>query len=160
MVLRLQAPSSKRPYSQSLRVNANGYTLEFSEQTGESASPFATTLPWVHSVEHGIIYGWTGNPLYLPDGFVICDGTNGTPDLRDRFIVGALNTYGVGEKNGVTVHVHSFTSDLHAHFLEAGTNIAAGATIDNNFTPTNIQGTTDQSDLTPPFYALCFLMKL
>lgn len=123
-------------------------------------NPFAAIAPWVHSLEHGIIYGWTGNPLYLPPGFVICDGSNGTPDLRDRFVLGALNTYGVGEKNGVTVHVHSFDTAGHFHHLQGGTNIRSGTSADNRFIFTQITGTTDQADLTPPFYALCFLMKL
>ena len=31
---------------------------------------------------------WSGNILNIPEGFLICDGTNGTPDLRDRFLIG------------------------------------------------------------------------
>jgi len=126
----------------------------------DSPNPFAQISPWVHSLEHGIIYGWTGNPVYVPDGFVICDGSNGTPDLRDRFIVGALSTYGVGEKNGVTVHVHTFRSDSHMHTRPAGDVVQSGTARDKDANLRIDTGTTDPADHTPPFYALCFLMKL
>jgi len=36
----------------------------------------------------GIIVMWAGNPSSIPTGWAICDGTNGTPDLRGRFVVG------------------------------------------------------------------------
>lgn len=117
-------------------------------------------LPWLLSEEHGLIFGWTGNPLFLPDGYVLCDGTNGTPDMRDRFVVGALDVYSVGEKNGVSVHVHSFTSDGHLHGRSPGTDLRAGGVIEEELSVENDSGTTDPADGTPPFYAMCFLMKL
>lgn len=43
----------------------------------------------------GIIL-WSGAIADIPTDFQICDGTNGTPDLRDMFVVGAGNTYAVG----------------------------------------------------------------
>ena len=36
---------------------------------------------------------WRGNLADMPEGFALCDGSNGTPDLRDRFIVGAGTEY-------------------------------------------------------------------
>lgn len=122
--------------------------------------PFALMLPWVLSEEHGLIFGWTGNPLFLPDGYVLCDGTNGTPDMRDRFVVGALDVYSVGEKNGVSIHVHSFTSDLHSHTRSAGPDLQAGPSIRQTPSANVDTGTTDPADGTPAFYAICFLMKL
>jgi hypothetical protein len=32
----------------------------------------------------------------IPSGWTLCDGTDNTPNLTDRFIVGAGNTYSVG----------------------------------------------------------------
>lgn len=146
--------------SQSPKVNAFGLMLVLFAQTGGSPSPFAAMLPWVHSTEHGIIFGWTGNPLYLPDGFVACDGNNGTPDLMDRFVVGALSVYSVGEKNGVSVHVHSFDTAAHNHSLQSGDEIHTGTAGDNSFMTSPITGTTDPADHTPLYYALMFLMKV
>jgi hypothetical protein len=45
---------------------------------------------------------WSGSIGSIPTGYVICNGSNGTPDLRDRFVVGAGNTYAVGNTGGFT----------------------------------------------------------
>lgn len=56
----------------------------------------------VHSfgVPSGIIVGWAGTLDDVPDGWEVCDGSNGTPDLTDAFIVGAGNNYAVGDQGG------------------------------------------------------------
>lgn len=41
----------------------------------------------------GIICLWGGAIVDIPAGWHLCDGTNGTPDLRDRFVIGAGSTY-------------------------------------------------------------------
>ena len=43
---------------------------------------------------------WSGSSTAIPSGWFLCDGNDGTPDLRDRFIVGAGNLYGVGNTGG------------------------------------------------------------
>jgi microcystin-dependent protein len=43
---------------------------------------------------------WSGSIASIPTGWNLCDGTNGTPDLRDRFVVGAGSTYSVGSTGG------------------------------------------------------------
>ena len=40
-------------------------------------------------LDPGIIVAWSGTVDSIPAGWVLCDGANGTPDLRDKFIVGA-----------------------------------------------------------------------
>lgn len=49
---------------------------------------------------------WRGGVNDLPDGWQVCDGSNGTPDLRDRFVVAAGNAYGLGEIGGSLTHDH------------------------------------------------------
>lgn len=44
----------------------------------------------------GVALPWFGRLADLPEGFQICDGTHGTPDLRDKFILGT----GTGEEPG------------------------------------------------------------
>lgn len=39
---------------------------------------------------------WSGSIGSIPAGYYLCDGQNGTPNLKDRFVVGAGNTYAVG----------------------------------------------------------------
>lgn len=52
------------------------------------------------SVPAGSIIPWYGNLANIPDGFALCDGKNGTPDLRNRFIVGAGDTYKLSDIGG------------------------------------------------------------
>lgn len=44
-----------------------------------------------------------------PSGWAICDGTNGTPDLRGRFLVGARSSANIGSDYGSTTHTHSYS---------------------------------------------------
>ena len=60
----------------------------------------------------GVILMWSGSIATIPTGWVLCDGTNGTPNLRDRFIVGAGSTYSVAATGGskdATLVSHSHT---------------------------------------------------
>jgi microcystin-dependent protein len=69
----------------------------------------------------GAIVMWSGTKSTIPKGWVLCDGGNGTPDLRDRFVVGAGKSYNAkstGGANKVTLkqtempkHSHSGRTD-------------------------------------------------
>jgi hypothetical protein len=61
----------------------------------------------------GIIL-WSGSIASIPTGWKLCDGLNGTPNLRDRFIIGAGTTYGPGNTGGATRFTTSFTGS-HTH---------------------------------------------
>ena len=51
-------------------------------------------------VPSGVIMMWSGSIATIPAGYVLCNGSNGTPDLRDRFIVGArLDETGTAKTN-------------------------------------------------------------
>lgn len=52
------------------------------------------------SIPKGTILPWYGKSSDIPDGFAICDGTKGTPDLRNRFLVGAGSNYALGDTGG------------------------------------------------------------
>jgi microcystin-dependent protein len=58
----------------------------------------------VEGVPAGTIVMWSGSLASIPDGWVLCDGTNATPDLRDRFIVGAGNAYALDDTGGEATH--------------------------------------------------------
>ena len=49
----------------------------------------------------GGIIMWSGSIASIPSGYKLCDGNDGTPDLRDRFIVGAGNSYAVDSTVGI-----------------------------------------------------------
>ena len=66
----------------------------------------------------GMIIIWSGSVANIPTGFVLCNGQNSTPDLRNRFIVGAGNNYNPGDTGGsadATLVSHSHTVNNHTH---------------------------------------------
>ena len=68
------------------------------------------------SLPMGMIVLWYGSIATVPTGWHLCDGTNGTPDLRDRFVVGAGNSYSPADKGGaVTQTVASGPGGAHSH---------------------------------------------
>lgn len=76
------------------------------------------------TVPTGCILIWSGSVGSIPSGFNLCDGTNGTPDLRNSFVLGAGNLYAIGQTGGstdaiVVSHNHTATSAVtdpgHSH---------------------------------------------
>lgn len=68
------------------------------------------------SIASGVITMWSGSIVSVPSGWFLCDGTNGTPDLRDRFIVGAGSTYAVAATGGAaTVTLTLAETPIHDH---------------------------------------------
>ncbi|NER81019.1 MAG: tail fiber protein [Leptolyngbya sp. SIO1D8] len=55
----------------------------------------------------GMIVMWSGAVANIPTGWALCDGNNGTPDLRDRFIVAAGNSYNPGNNGNPDTHRHA-----------------------------------------------------
>jgi len=112
------------------------------------------------SLPIGTILLWFGSVATIPAGFHLCDGTNSTPDLRDRFVVGAGNTYNPDDTGGSANHTHTFTSNGHTHPILAGAAIAAGANYSAT-TGSNVDtGTTNPGSSLPPYYALCYIMRI
>lgn len=107
----------------------------------------------------GQIVAWSGTLESIPAGFRLCDGTQNTPDLRDRFIVGPDLTFAVGQEGGTLTHAHDFTSDLHRHNTPAGAAINQAPILNRLTSYETVTGTTDDSANVPPYYALFFIMS-
>jgi len=135
----------------------------------------ATALNW-KSLPLGTILMWSGAIADIPEGWQLCDGTNGTPDLRDRFIVGAGNNYSVGDTGGEETHTltideipsHTHTKPSYNDRLynetdhndvskvaSGGSAAASSATLEMDFT-----GGGQAHENRPPYYALCFIMRV
>lgn len=136
------------------------------------------------SVPSGCILLWSGSIGSIPAGFVLCNGSNSTPDLRDRFVVGAGSSYAVdatgGSANAIVVshtHTATVTDPGHAHSYSqptaTGVNSQSGggvnqfsggaATTGSNTTGITVtnasSGTSGTNANLPPYYALCYIMK-
>lgn len=65
-------------------------------------------------IPSGVITMWSGSTSDIPDGWVLCDGSGETPDLRDRFVVGAGGQYASGDTGGAD-EVQLSTSEMPSH---------------------------------------------
>lgn len=75
---------------------------------------YAKTAGETTSLLKGIVVMWSGSIETIPSGWSLCDGTNGTPDLRDRFIVGAGSSYSVDDTGGEAFHTLTI-DEMPAH---------------------------------------------
>ena len=157
---------------------------------GTNTTQIATTaFVLANGVPTGAIIMWSGSIASIPSGWLLCNGSSGTPDLRDRFIVGAGSTYAVAATGGtadaiVVAHTHtaSTTATDSGHTHMSGSNGApngggAGAAFTNgqsNFpgqttttgnanitasTTVNSTGSSGTNANLPPYYALAYIMK-
>lgn len=85
----------------------------------------------------GIIMLWAGSVGSIPSGWALCNGSNGTPDLRNRFVVGAGQTYAVGATGGAT-SVTSGQGGAHNHGGGTGSHTLTSGEI-----PAHNHGVTD-----------------
>jgi len=89
-----------------------------------------TTTQALSIVPRGCILMWSGTLASIPGGWQLCDGTNGTPNLQDRFLLGVVQGQDPGEVGGahnrqldggnLPRHDHSFTTEYagtHQHTI-------------------------------------------
>lgn len=106
----------------------------------------------------GIII-WSGAASAIPSGWALCDGTSGTPNLRDRFVVGAGGRWSVGGAGGsadavVVSHTHTGTTgNNNVGHTHSGTTNSAGAHTHGvptaNGDSNNNRGALDPSNQSP-----------
>jgi microcystin-dependent protein len=140
------------------------------------------------AIPANIIIAWSGAINEIPAGWFICDGQNDTPNLMDRFIVGAGNTYALSDTGGnadapLIAHNHTGsldTSSSHTHSISGRSTstfnstgykgitnradsqrsggTAAGGSHFHEVNLANSGSTATNANL-PPYYALAFIMK-
>tara|TARA_R110001632_G_scaffold174664_2_gene294266 strand:- start:210 stop:611 length:402 start_codon:yes stop_codon:yes gene_type:complete len=133
-----------------------------------------------------MIMMWSGDQASVPTGWAVCQGSNGTPDLRDKFVIGAgrksPDATG-GSANAVNVsHTHTASANSagqHVHMQSGQTigpssggfafNNGGGANNTLNTAPSGAHthtvnvvanGVSGTDKNLPPYYALFYIMKL
>ena len=132
---------------------------------------------------------WYGNTGNIPGGWVLCDGNNSTPDLRDRFVIGAGNNFTAGNTGGnnsltlteanLPSHRHFVVSNSFGGQNRTGSNVSAnnqvakGTGAGNLYESYNLASTGSNAsagrsssvgsgtaiDNKPLYHALCYIMK-
>ena len=130
-------------YKFTLTDSANNLIATYDNLYGILATSTAATSPF----SSGMILIWSGSIGQISSiagGWVLCDGSNGTPDLRDRFVIGAGNAYSVAQTGGsadavIVTHTHGATSTStststttatdsgHQHTIYGGSGAASGS---------------------------------
>jgi hypothetical protein len=117
-----------------------GTPLAPTASLGTNTTQLATTaFVLANGIPSGMIALWSGSVASVPSGWYLCNGSNGTPDLRDRFVVGAGSTYAVAATGGsanaiVVAHTHTATSTVtdpgHSHSFSSS--LILGTSTDGN----------------------------
>jgi len=167
--------TSDLPNNESINNIASVYNNDLMTVTNLKVTGSFNLLP------KGVIVAWNGT--HPPDGWTICDGTNGTPDLRDKFILGSGPKFGAtGLTGGESEHVltvdelpshnHEFTSFTsasgHCQNPPCGTmNTDRGpnrtdkpAQSGNNLLSISMTGGNKPHNNMPPYFILTYIMKL
>jgi microcystin-dependent protein len=117
----------------STRLNYDG-ALHATSFVGNGAG-----LTGIVSIPSGLIAVWSGSVASIPAGWVLCNGSNGTPDLRDRFVVGAGTTYAVDATGGAN------TVTLTAAEIAGHTHTVSGTTASDGAHTHNVSGNTSNT---------------
>ena len=163
-----------------------GIVLDGTGTISASGNVYALNVVANNVIPTGGIIMWSGSIATIPTGWYLCNGANGTPDLRDRFVVGAGSTYSVAATGGtadavVVSHTHTATVTDPGHTHTAPTyfyDSAAPRNVfrasyaatqqDNATTNSSTTGITVSNSTTgvsgtnqnlPPYYALAYIMK-
>lgn len=157
--------------------------------TTQLATTAFVTTALTSAFTTGMIMLWSGSVANIPSGWYLCNGSNGTPDLRNRFVVGAGDTYTPGDTGGsanaiVVAHTHTATTTstqaAHTHtydrYTTSGSDTIVSSQVDVSATYTTETTSSAQPAITstttiestgssgtnanlPPYYALAYIMK-
>lgn len=117
----------------------------------------------------GIILLWSGAISAIPSGWTLCDGTAGTPNLTDRFVIHADSDGGgtndVGDTGGAHTMAHTHpggatggpSSTVLVDDNSGGSDYQVGDQTHTHTAPTSGAASNDENR--PAFYALAYIMK-
>ena len=181
--------------AQNAETNANSALSQVNDKisVGSNVSLLVNDTNYITAAQvpsafiSGMVIMWSGSVSAIPTGWLLCDGTNSTPNLVDRFVVGAGSAYSVGDTGGsnsvslssdeMPRHRHSFSaSNTHRHQQTeyslsstggggtGGRRLSETSANTSNTTitisgNTGYEGDGDAHENRPPYYAICFIMK-
>jgi hypothetical protein len=147
--------------------------------TGQSRLTDAAPAP-ESSLPAGVIVMWSGNLDTIPAGWALCDGSQNTPDLRNRFVLGAGTAEYTGSIGGSRTHQHREREHTHqidppvSRMRQVYGNSGYPRTRSRNHSYTVPEQTANRRSFKsgpaavapdsvshlPPYYNIAFIMKL
>lgn len=150
-------------------VRSHTHTYSGTDSTSITPDSYTTPLTTAETVEpayikvcaiqkktgaikvRGLIGLWLGAIEDIPGQWKLCDGTNGTEDMRDKFIKIANDTDEIGDTGGSNTHTHAaqshfHTTAVHSHFVNETKNHSGISQVGiNEVSPGNADDTIDSS---------------
>ena len=151
----------------------------------EAGAPEVPVEPLPTNLPIGGIILWSGAIENIPEHFALCDGANGTPDLRNRFVIGAGGTRAPDDTGGAETHTHTVgptgSAGSHSHSVSgttggpsatssrasggvsvasAGHTHAFSANSSSGGSHTHNNPSTGAGANLPPYYALAYIMRV
>lgn len=146
-----------------MKLIVNGETAQIQTSGGGGTG---ATIP-----SGGIII-WSSAADAVPDGWALCDGTNGTPDLRGKFVLGSSESHALGSTSGseevtltveqIPEHFHIIQGMLDGSYVTQNTGtypVFPQNNKANSFCTSETGGSQSHQNM-PPYYTLAYIMKL
>jgi len=160
-----------------LYFNSGGFgsTVLYSVQGGNHSHSLSS-MSVTQNIRRAYLRAWTNasaefeltpniigmyESLTPPEGWVLCDGSNGTPNLRDHFIIGSSsgNTGTITGNDTISGSGSSSTNGLHNHVGSFRFNVFSGISYHNTDENNHNHSISISQAYVPPYYSLSFIMK-
>lgn len=169
-VTKLENKVADKSDYEDLKTKVDGNTTNIATNTADITSIKNEIKNLQDAMPVGSIIMYNGKAEEIPSGWAICDGTNGTPNLLDRFILGSTYAGGMGGKSQVTLTVSQLPPHRHK-VLKSWYGKADNAndrqvvrwdeTVDaNSQVWTGETGLGMPIDIMPPYFRLIYIMKV
>ena len=110
-------------------------------------------------IPSGTIALWFSTLISIPDNWILCDGDNGTPDLRNFFVPCAGGSYNPADSAGNVTHLHAVGTS-HSHFCPpVPLTVQAGSNYDYETNLADPGINTDVKNNLPLYHALPWIMR-
>lgn len=171
--------------SDALRTILHGHIINFAYHSGIIENPNTSYDDTREIFENDAVCNYTGDLSDIPHGWFLCDGTHGTPDLRDRFLTGAGLSYNLGNIGGENKHmltkdsipplsisktgffvsgVSSWALNIyygHGSNYHVSMDSGTGVTIYHEpFSSIKTEGGNKPHENRPPYYAVYYIVRI